>query len=83
MYPANLDAVAHVYGDTGQWGTGIMFIGMGRGPSEPGKYPVYVHDNVFKSNDLFLNGNPAVNMNIRIENNTFILIDLYEYEGVE
>ena len=41
---------------------------------EPGKYSVYIHDNEFESNDLFLNGSPEVNMNVRIENNTFTLL---------
>lgn len=36
------------YGDTGQWATGIMLIGMRRGPSDPGQYPVWVHDNTFR-----------------------------------
>jgi len=63
------------YGDTGQWATGIMFISMKYGPAEPGNYAAYIHDNTFMSNDLFLNGAPEVNMDVRIENNTFILLD--------
>ena len=63
------------YGDTGQWATSIMCIGMSRGASEAGKYPVWVHDNTFRSNDLFMNSGSEINMNIRIEDNTFILLD--------
>jgi len=62
------------YGDTGQWASPVMFIGMNRGASEPGKYAIYVHDNQFVSNDLFLNGNAEVTMNVRLENNTFTLV---------
>ena len=63
------------YGDTGQWATGIMFIGMRRGPSDPGQYPAWVHDNTFMSNDLFINSGGEATMDVRIENNTFILLD--------
>ena len=63
------------YGDTGQWATGIMFVGMNKGPSEKGKYSVYIHDNTFESNDLFLNSYEEIDMNVRIENNTFKLLD--------
>ncbi len=47
------------YGDTGQWATAIMFVGMDKGPAEPGKYAAYIHDNTFFSNDLFLNSNSS------------------------
>jgi len=61
------------YGDSGEWATAIMFIEMKHGPSEPGRYSAYIHDNRFVSNDLFLNASSPVNMTIRLENNTFIL----------
>ena len=61
------------YGDSGEWATAIMFIEMKHGPAEPGKYSVYIHDNRFVSNDLFLNGSSPVNMTVRLENNTFTL----------
>ncbi|MFC1614271.1 fibronectin type III domain-containing protein [Gemmatimonadota bacterium] len=61
------------YGDSGKWATAVMFVGMNRGPAETGKYSVYVHDNQFESNDLFLNSYVEIDMNVRIENNTFTL----------
>jgi hypothetical protein len=63
------------YGDSGEWATGIMFVGMNRGPADPGKYAIYVHDNHFESNDLFLNSYTEINMDVRIENNSFKLRD--------
>ncbi len=62
------------YGDSGQWATGLMFIHMNEGPAEPGKYSVYIHDNQFESNDLFINSDMAVDMDVRMENNTFKLL---------
>ncbi|MEA2062683.1 MAG: hypothetical protein U9P14_03200, partial [Gemmatimonadota bacterium] len=62
------------YGDSGEWATAIMFVGMKRGPAEPGKYSVYIHGNRFTSNDLFLNGYEEIDMNIRVEDNTFTLV---------
>ncbi|MEA1997630.1 MAG: hypothetical protein U9N45_08310, partial [Gemmatimonadota bacterium] len=62
------------YGDSGEWATAIMFVGMNRGPAEPGKYSAYIHDNRFVSNDLFLNGYEVINMDIRIEDNAFTLV---------
>ncbi len=63
------------YGDSGQWATGIMFVGMDRGPAETGKYAVYIHDNQFESNDLFINSYTEIDMDVRIENNTFKLLE--------
>ncbi len=63
------------YGDTGQWATGIMFVGMNRGPAEQGKYSVHIHDNTFESNDLFINSYTEIDMDVRIENNTFKLLN--------
>ncbi|MFC1614270.1 hypothetical protein ACFL5K_03130 [Gemmatimonadota bacterium] len=61
------------YGNTGNWASTIMFIGMDRGPASSGKYSIDVHDNDFISNDLFLNSSTEVNMTVRIENNSFKL----------
>ncbi len=60
------------YGDSGQWASSIHFVGMARGPARPGRYSVFIHDNRFVSNHLFLSaaaGEP--NMTIRIEGNNF------------
>ena len=63
------------YGDSGQWASAIMFVSMNNGPAaDSGKYSVYVHDNSFMTNDLFLNSYSEVNMSVRIENNTFTLV---------
>ncbi len=62
------------YGDTGDWATAIMLIGMVKGPADPGKYSAYVHNNQFYSNDLFFNSGYKVNMTIKLENNTFTLL---------
>jgi hypothetical protein len=62
------------YGNTGDWATAIMLIGMDRGPAEEGKYSAYIHDNQFYSNDLFFNSGWEVNMTIKLENNTFTLL---------
>jgi hypothetical protein len=61
------------YGDSGQWASSIYFVGMKNGKADEGKYTVYIHDNVFKSNDVFVSGD-ATNMDIRIEKNKFILL---------
>ncbi len=63
------------YGDSGQWATGIMFVAMNKGPAAADKYSVFIHDNNFVTNDLFLNSYTDVNMSVRIENNNFILVD--------
>jgi len=62
------------YGNTGDWATAIMLIGMDRGPADPGKYTAYVHDNQFFSNDLFFNSGWKVDMTIKMEDNTFTLL---------
>jgi len=61
------------YGDSGQWATGIYFVGMQKGPAEEGKYSIYIHDNTFLSNDLFVSSSRPVDMTVRIEKNTFTL----------
>jgi hypothetical protein len=63
------------YGDTGNWGSSIMFVGMDKGAASQGKHSIYIHDNTFISNDLFMNNNYGdVNMTIRVENNSFELV---------
>jgi hypothetical protein len=47
---------------------------MNKGPAETGSYSIYVHDNKFFSNDLFVNSHSEVNMTVRIENNEFTLL---------
>jgi len=61
------------YGDSGQWAAAIYFVGMNKGPAEPGKYSAWIHHNRFVSNDLFLGSYRPVNMTVRIEKNTFVL----------
>lgn len=61
------------YGDTGQWATSVMFVGMDKGAAEPGKYSVNLYNNQFFSNDLFVNSSSAINMDILSDNNTFSL----------
>jgi hypothetical protein len=55
------------YGDSGEWGTSIMFVMMNKGPAEPGKYSASIHDNQFFSNDLFINSYTDVNMDVKVE----------------
>ncbi|MBM4034375.1 MAG: hypothetical protein FJ291_21735 [Planctomycetes bacterium] len=61
------------YGDSGQWACPLYFVGMDRGPAQPGKHSAWVHDNRFISNDLFIGATGPVNMTVRIEKNTFTL----------
>ena len=61
------------YGDSGQWASSIYFVGMKSGPAEEGKHSIYVHDNRFLSNDLFVSSGAPVNMTVRVERNTFVL----------
>jgi len=62
------------YGNTGDWATAVMLIGMTGGLADPGKYTAYVHDNQFFSNDLFFNSGWEVDMTIKLEDNTFTLL---------
>ena len=62
------------YGDTGDWATAIMLIGMVKGPADPGQYSAYIHNNQFYSNDLFFNSGWEVNMTIKLEDNIFTLL---------
>ena len=62
------------YGDSGEWGTSIMFVMMNKGPAEPGKYSASIYDNQFFSNDLFINSYTDINMDIKVRNNTFTLL---------
>ncbi len=63
------------YGDTGNWASCIMFVSMNRGAAPEGKYNSRVYGNVFMGNDLFLNSYEPVNMTVKIENNTFRLLN--------
>jgi hypothetical protein len=63
------------YGDSGSWGSSVYFVGMNKGPAEPGKYSCYVHDNQFYSNDLFMSTDYPMDMTVIFEDNTFTLID--------
>ncbi len=59
------------YGDSGRWAASIYLVGMEHGPASPGQYAVYIHDNQFVSNDIYVGGRNTEDMTIRIENNTF------------
>lgn len=63
------------YGHSGQWASAIYFVGMDRGPAEEGKYSIYIHDNRFISNDLFMStgSSRGVTNTVRVERNTFKL----------
>lgn len=61
------------YGDSGQWATAVHLVSMDQGKADAGKYSLYAHDNTFISNDIFVSAGTAVNMTVRIENNTFQL----------
>jgi hypothetical protein len=61
------------YGDSGEWASAIYLVGMDKGPAEPGKHSIFIHDNRFISNDLFVSSRRPVNMTVRIEKNTFTL----------
>jgi hypothetical protein len=62
------------YGDTGNWASPIMLVSMDKGAAPTGQYSIYVHDNQFVSNDLFINSYTDVNMTVRVENNSFELV---------
>lgn len=61
------------YGDSGEWAAAAYFVGMDKGPAEPGKWSAWLHDNRFVSNDLFVASQAPVNMTVRVEKNTFLL----------
>lgn len=62
------------YGDSGEWATAVMFVGMNKGPADPGNYSAFIHDNKFYSNDLFLNSYTNINMDIKLERNAFYIL---------
>ena len=62
------------YGDSGEWATALMLVFMNKGPAEKGKYSAYIHDNQFFSNDLFVSSYTDINMDVRLEDNTFHLL---------
>ncbi len=57
----------------GEWAAALR-IAKGEGESAPGKYSVYIHHNVFKSNDAFIRG-CHTKQRIRLEKNKFELLD--------
>jgi len=61
------------YGDSGQWASTIHFVGMNQGTARQDRYSIFIHDNRFIGNDLFVSSNKRVNMTVRIERNTFIV----------
>jgi len=65
------------YGRSGEWASGIYFVGMTRGPAAEGRYAIDIHDNTFISNDLFVSSGSrrGVNMTVKVRNNTFKLAD--------
>ncbi len=64
------------YGRSGEWAAGLRPISA-PGECEEGKYTVYIHDNIVKSNDTFV-ASDKFTKNVRIEKNKFILIDTKE-----
>ncbi len=60
------------YGDSGEWASSIYFVGM-TNVSDQGLYSVYIHDNEFISNDLFISGDIRETHIVRIEDNIFRL----------
>jgi len=63
------------YARSGQWASAIFLVGMNNGPAQQGKYSIYIHDNEFISNDLFVSAGRPVTNTVRIERNTFKLAD--------
>ncbi len=65
------------YGDSGEWASAIYLVAMDKGAANSGMYSVYVHNNKFISNDLFVGTGYTFNMTVRIENNIFTLATGY------
>lgn len=63
------------YGNSGQWAAAIYFVGMDRGAAPEGKYSIHIHDNRFFTNHLFAASGRRVNQTIRVEKNTFTLVE--------
>ena len=61
------------YGNSGQWASAIHFVGMTHGRAPAGKYSVYIHDNRFVTNHLFVSSSRPVTQTVRIEKNRFTL----------
>lgn len=57
------------YYDAGEWAA-ALFIAGDAGASSPGQTAVYIHDNLFQSNDNLVGGG-AFTQTLRIENNRF------------
>ncbi len=70
-YPKTRDTGS--YHDPGEWAACVRLASEVEGPSADGKYAVYIHDNIFRSNDAFFNMR-GFTQTLRIENNTCISI---------
>ena len=53
----------------------IYFVGMNKDRARAEKYSIFIHDNRFISNDLFVSSGDNVTMDVRIANNTFTFSD--------
>ena len=64
------------YGNSGQWASTLYLLGLKNGPAPQGKHSIYIHDNRFIGNHLFIlaRGGP-VTQTVRIERNRFTLAD--------
>lgn len=67
------------YGRPGEWAAALRIVSAkGTTPQGDNKlddnYTVYIHDNVFKSNDCFVNAGSPIEQTIRIEKNRFVLL---------
>jgi len=61
------------YGNSGHWASAIHFVGMTHGKAPAGKYSVYIHDNRFVTNHLFVSSSSPTTQTVRIEKNNFTL----------
>jgi hypothetical protein len=68
-----MDTLHAPYGEAARWASSIHLVGMTNGPAAAGNHSVYIHDNEFFSNDLFVSAGTTPDMTIRIESNTFTL----------
>ena len=63
------------YGNSGEWAAPLYFVSMTRGSANAGSYSAYIHDNQFFTNDYFVGAGSIPDMTIRIEDNSFKLVD--------
>ncbi|OGF50033.1 MAG: hypothetical protein A2231_07365 [Candidatus Firestonebacteria bacterium RIFOXYA2_FULL_40_8] len=62
------------YGASGQWASSMFFVEMTHGKADFGNYSIYLHDNEFVSNDLFVSTNYGkVNMTVKVKGNKFTI----------